>query len=264
MVWVAGHFGEWLQGLSRVSGGVVLVTLACPVRGAAVTLARSTPALVVDDPTGALGPGRAAAFMAALGMPAQGRIAVAPDLPPGCGAGMSTAALVALARAAGASGDRIAPACLTVEGAVDPLMLPAPDAVLWAPRAARILGPLPAPPAAEIVGGFWGPPLPTNPADTEFPAIDDLIAAWARGPDLPEAARLAQASAERTTALRGPADDPTAALAARIGALGWARAHTGSARALIFAPGAAPPGAEAALLGAGYAHVLRFATGGRR
>jgi hypothetical protein len=74
-------------------------------------------------------------------------------------------------------------------------------------------------------------------------------------------ARIASESSARTTALRGPGDDPTAALAARLGALGHARAHTGSARALIFPPGEAPARAEAALRAAGYSGILRFRTG---
>lgn len=93
--------------------------------------------------------------------------------------------------------------------------------------------------------------------------MDDLIGAWAAAPDLREAARLSSLSAERCTTLRGPADDPTPAFAARLGALGWARAHTGSARALIYPPGGVPDGAEAALRAAGYTHVLRFETGRR-
>jgi uncharacterized protein involved in propanediol utilization len=187
-----------------------------------------------------------------------------PDLPPGGGAGMSTAALVALARAVGADETRIAAACLAAEGAVDPLMLDAPDAVLWGSRSTRVLAGMPPPPRAEIVGGFWGPPERTDPADTRFSKVDDLIAAWATGPDVREAARIASLSAERCATLRGPAEDPTPALAARLGALGWVRAHTGSARGLVYPPGGVPEGAEEALRSAGYTHVLRFETGGRR
>lgn len=263
MVWVAGHFGEWLQGLIGPAGEVALVTVACPVRGAEVTV-RKAAELSVLDPSGALGADRAAAMLAALGLPTRLRVEVVADLPPGGGAGMSTAALVALARAAGAAEERIAAACLAVEGAVDPLMLPAPDGVLWASRAARMLQSLSPPPAAEILGAFWKEPAVTDPADRCFPAVDDLVAEWAGAPELRNAARLASLSAVRTSALRGPADDPTPALAARLGALGWARAHTGSARALIFAPGAAPKSGEAVLTGAGYSHALRFSTGVRR
>jgi uncharacterized protein involved in propanediol utilization len=261
MVWVAGHFGEWVQGLSA-GGKVVLVTLACPVRGASADVAAAS-ALAVDDPAGVVGRDRAATLLSVLGLPVRGRVSIAPDLPPGGGAGMSTAALVALARAAGGAEDRIAAACLAVEGAVDPLMMKTPDAVLWAPREARPLATMPCPPAADILGGFWGAPMATDPADVAFPCVDDLIEEWARGPDLGGAARLASLSAVRTTQARGPDGDPTPDLAARLGALGWARAHTGSARALIFAPGTIPDSAEAAMQAAGYAHVLQFASGGR-
>jgi hypothetical protein len=262
MAVVSGHFGEWVQGLSGPRGEVALVTLSCPVRGVAVTW-DDAPDLTVTDPAGLVDERRAGAFLRALGLPARGRIAVAPDLPPGGGAGMSTSAFVALARAAAAPEDRIAAACLAVEGAVDPLMMEAPDGVLWASRSARVLAEVPLPPKAELVGGFHGPPERTDPADWRFPPVDDLIDAWTRGPDLPEAARLASLSAARCTALRGPAGDPTPALAARLGALGWARAHTGPARALIFPPGRAPAGAEEALTAAGFTHILRFASGGR-
>jgi hypothetical protein len=262
MAYVAGHFGEWLQGRAGPRGEVALVTLACPVRGVSVTWELSGD-LAVTDASGLLDTGRTAAFLAAAGLPPLGRIGVAPDLPPGGGAGMSTAALVALGRAAGVAEDRIAAACLAAEGAVDPLMLDAPDAVLWSPRSARRLAGMPPPPRTGIVGGFWGPPEPTDPADLRFPVVDDLIARWAEGPDLGEAARIASLSAERCTALRGPSGDPTPALAVRLGALGWARAHTGSARALVYPPGRVPDGAEEALRAAGYTHVLRFETGGR-
>jgi hypothetical protein len=262
MAFVAGHFGEWLQGRAGPRGEVALVTLACPVRGVSVTREPSDD-LAVTDASGLLDARRAAAFLAAAGLPPLGRIGVTPDLPPGGGAGMSTAALVALGRAAGVAEDRIAAACLAAEGAVDPLMVDAPDTVLWSPRSARRLADMAPPPRAEIVGGFWGPPEPTDPADMRFPVVDDLIARWAVGPDLPEAARIAALSAERCTALRGPSADPTPDFAARLGALGWARAHTGSARALVYPPGGAPDGAEEALRSAGFTHVLRFTTGGR-
>lgn len=269
MVWVAGHFGEWLQG--QVAGHLALVTLACPSMGAAV-LARPAKALGLHDPDRVLGLARARVMLRALDLPLAGDFAVWADLPPGGGAGMSTAALVALARAAAPAdappptAARIAAACLRAEGAVDPLMLAAPDAVLWAPRRAEAIRPLPPPPRAAILGGFWGGPTPTDPADLAFPVIDDLIEEWQAGPDLATAARLASLSAARTTALRGPAGDPTAALAARLGALGWARAHTGSARALIFAPGAVPGMAAGAMTAtmtaAGFGPVIRFETGG--
>lgn len=261
MTFVAGHFGEWLQGRLGPGGDVALVTLACPDFGVHASRLPA-PELALHDPAGLVGLARAGCFLTDLGLDASHAIRLRADLPVGGGAGMSTAALVAMARACGAPEARIAPACLRLEGASDPLMLASPDQVLWAPRRAVSLHPLPPPPRAQIIGGFWGPPQRTDPLDLNFPDITDLIDAWTKAPDLPRAAQLATQSAVRTTALRGPAKDPTATLAARLGALGWARAHTGPARALIFAPDTAPPDTEQALAKAGLAHIVQFTTGG--
>ena len=187
-------------------------------------------------------------------------------MPLGAGAGASTACLVAAARVAGVEGapERLARACLAVEGASDPLMFDAPDRLLWASRRAEALRVLPPAPEAEIAGGFWGPPEATDPGDETFADIADLVEHWARAAargDLAAAAGIATESTRRCTALRGPGD-PMADLARELGALGIARAHTGSARALIFAPGRVPDGAEAALSEAGLDRVLRFRTGG--
>ncbi len=257
---VAGHFGEWLQGRVGPAGVVALVTLACPSRAVHATW-RDAPDLTLDQSAVLLDLPRARAFLRALGMPARGAIHLRADLPPGGGAGMSTAALVALARAAGASEARIASACLATEGASDPLMLAAPDQVLWASRAARVLATMPPPPEAEILGGFFGPMLRTEASDMGFPLVDDLVARWVSGPDLAQAAEIASLSAARCTALRGPLDDPTPGLARALGALGWARAHTGPARALIYPPGGVPDGAAEALGRAGLEGVFQFRTG---
>lgn len=262
MVFVAGHFGEWVQGCAGPARMVALVTLACPARGVHVDRTPA-PDLSLDDPSAVLPAARCRAFLHLLGCDPGHALTLRPDLPPGGGAGMSTAALVAVARACGADPARIADACLAVEGACDPLMLPQPDSVLWAPREGRVLAPLPAPPAANIIGGFFGPVIPTDPTDHNFPQVDDLLAEWSHGPSLTRAAALAAESARRTTALRGPAPDPTADLAQSLGALGWARAHTGSARALIFAPDHIPTHAEAALIKAGLTAPFVFQTGSR-
>ena len=262
MVFCAGHFGEWLQGRFGAAEDVALVTLACPVRGVHVTR-NPAPDLQLEDPSRVLTLGRCRDFLQELGCTTGHALSLHPDLPPGGGAGMSTAALVAVARACGADPARIAAACLAVEGACDPLMLPQPDWVLWAPRAAKPLCPLPPPPRATILGGFFGPVTPTDPTDHDFPVIDDLVADWAKAPSLADAARLATESAHRTTALRGPESDPTATLAADLGALGWARAHTGSARALIFAPEQRPPHAAQSMAEAGLTGAFVFQTGSR-
>lgn len=254
---VAGHFGEFLQGRLGASGPLALVTVPCPALG--VRMAEGAPA----EPL----PGRAAALLARLGLPAPATAPpLAAEMPPGGGAGSSTAALVVWARWAGWRGspEALAAACVAVEGASDPLMFPDPGRLLFAPREGRVLRRLPPLPRLEIVGGFLGPGRPTDPADTDFPDIADLIAPFAAAAAAGDPARLsalAAESARRTLARRGPADDPTAALAAELGAAGWLIAHTGSARGLIYAPGQVPPGAEARLAAAGLGQVLRFGIG---
>ncbi|ETX28282.1 hypothetical protein RISW2_09185, partial [Roseivivax isoporae LMG 25204] len=152
---VAGHFGEWLQGRLGPAGPLALVTLACPALAVRATWSERAGPFAIDQDPCVIDAGRARAFLAALGLPAAGRVTLRAAMPPGGGAGASTATLVALARAAGFDGPTaaLAAACLAAEGATDPLMQPQPDAHLWAPRAARCLGALPPPPAADIVGG---------------------------------------------------------------------------------------------------------------
>lgn len=264
---VTGHFGEFLQGRLGADGPLALVTVPCADLGVSVrrTCAAGTLTVEAGAPpcTGAEAAGR---LLAALGLPARGAYELRAEMPPGGGAGASTAALLALATAAGVSrgAGRLAKACLVAEGAVDPLMLRHPARHLWASRAARSLRRLPPLPSLEILGGFLGPPQRTDPSDEAFPDISDLVPAWiaaARDGDVAALARLASLSAERCTAMRGPSGDPTGALAAELGALGHLRAHTGSARGLIFAPGRVPDGAEARLRRAGLGQVLRFVTG---
>ena len=186
----------------------------------------------------------------------------------GAGTGASTAALVAVAQAVmGSAFDpgRVAEACVASEGASDPLMRPNPDRVLWASRQGRLVRETGAVQEADIVGGYWGDPLRTDAADTRFPDIEDLIEPWAdavRQGDLAGMAQVASASTRRTTALRGPEGDPSLALADELGALGVARAHTGSARAMIFAPGTVPAEAATRMREGGYGGVFQFRTGG--
>lgn len=250
---VAGHFGELVQGRLGPEGPVVVISLPCPV---AAVAARAG--------AGPLPPG-GAALLAALGLDGPGGLDWQATLPPGGGAGTSTAALVALARVAGWRGapEVLAAACVGAEGASDPLMFARPERLVFASRLGRVVGMLPAMAEVEVVGGFWGAEVATDPADDRFPDVADLVAAWPRAcATVAGLAGLAGESARRTLALRGPAGDPTARLAAGLGAAGWAIAHTGSARALIFAPGAVPEGAEARLAAEGFRHVLRFRAGG--
>lgn len=257
-VTVPGHFGEWLQGRLGPDGPVALVTVACT----------ALEARTVD------GPGDAPIFPDAVLRTFAEALGIAPDwpgirrdMPLGAGAGASTATLVTLARGAGFRGDAdtLAAACIAAEGASDPLMHANCDGLLWASRKGRVLRRLPPPPRVEIVGGFWGPPLPTRANDDRFADVSDLLDPWARACDKADAvaaARVASESSDRCGALRGPADDPAPALARSLGAAGYLRAHTGSARGLVFAPGQAPLHAGAALAEAGLTGILRFMTGG--
>jgi hypothetical protein len=252
---VPGHFGEWMQGRLGPEGPVALVTLCCPVLavrapGSGVRLTDLFPAP------------RLAAFAGALGISGDFP-GLECDMPLGAGAGASTACLVAAARASGFRGtpERLARACLAVEGASDPLMFAAPDRLLWASREARTLADLAPVPRAEIVGGYWGAPRRTDPEDDDFPDIADLVAAWRESGDLARLAALASEAARRADARRGPGN-PMAELARDLGALGHTRAYTGAARALVFAPGTVPEGIEVALSEAGLTGVLRFVTGG--
>lgn len=260
---VAGHFGELMQGRLGPDGPVCLVTLPCP---RPVVRARLMPGrgLSLHDPRGApVSPERARRFLGALGLRLAGRVILRTD-EPGLGAGVSTAMLVAIARLAGYAGPPavLARACVASEGASDPLMFSRPERLLWASRIGTTLATLPALPALDILGGFFGPAERTDPADDRFADVSDLAADWSRpGLDAGAAAALASESARRSLALRGPANDPTAHLARQSGALGWCLAHTGAARALIFAPGAIPAGAADRMRAAGLRGVRRFLVG---
>ena len=249
---IGGHFGELLQG--RVGGVLALVSLPCPELSVCVG-DRETPGLIDAA--------RAERLCSALGL---GLPDILPPLcatmPPGGGAGSSTAALVALARWLGWQGtpETLARACVAAEGASDPLMFPAPERLLFAPRQGRVLRALPPLPAFQVLGGFRGDGQRTDPDDHDFPAIDDLLPDWPG--DLPRMAALVTESARRTLAHRGPSGDPTETLARDLGALGWLIAHTGSARGLIFAPGPLPRHGAQALAEAGFHGILTF-PGGR-
>ncbi|MCU9849413.1 propanediol utilization protein [Defluviimonas sp. WL0024] len=265
---VAGHFGEFLQGRIGPGGPVALVTLPCPVL--AVT-ARHVPGpglAVHGAGQMLLGPARARRLLTALRCRLNGRVMLRATMPAGGGAGASTAALVALARLAGArSGPHdLARACVATEGASDPLMFDVPERLLWASRRAVVLDRLPPLPALDVVGGFYGPHRRTEARDMDFPDIADLIAPWraaAEAGDGAAVAALAAESARRTLAMRGPEGDPTEALARATGAAGFAIAHTGSARALLFRRGDMPEDIAATLRRAGLRGNVRFEVGGK-
>lgn len=248
---VAGHFGELLQGRLGPDGPVVLLTLPCPALG--VTAVRVVDRAGLSLRGGLVKPVPARRFLGRLRLRMPGCVALRPEAVPGGGAGMSTAALVALARLAGWRGDplRLARACVAAEGASDPLMLPDGGAMLWASREARVMRPMAPLEPCEIIGGFVGPPRRTDPCEGDFADISDLVARWRR--DLRVQAALAAESAARRWGAT-----PAAALAGELGALGWVAAHTGSAQGLIFAPGTVPHVATEALHEAGFSGVLRF------
>ncbi|MSU90465.1 propanediol utilization protein [Rhodobacteraceae bacterium 2CG4] len=260
---VAGHFGELLQG--RLHGEVVLITLPCPALAVRADWRPGGGDLRVEQPPG-LVPGPALRRLFALaGRAGGGRLRLQADMPPGAGAGASTAALLAVAQALGLpAGPEAAELCRQLEGASDPLMLPEPGQVLWASRRGRVVADLPPVPAFEVVGGFHGPPVPTDPEDAAFAEIADLLGDWraARG-DRARLAAIATESARRNHALHGGPDPaPLLRAARKHGALGVVAAHTGSARGLLFAPGGAPAAAVEALRAAGLAGVVRFTSPG--
>ena len=255
---VAGHFGELVQG-RLPSGEVALISLPCPA-----LWVEAGADLIVDHGPLLVGAARLTALCAALGLPLPvSAPRLSATMPPGGGAGSSTAALVATARALGFDGppEAMARACVLAEGASDPLMFSRAETLLFAPREGRVLAPLPALPRFEVLGGFLGPGLRTDPADLGFPPIGDLLDGWP-GADLDAMAARVTQSARRTLAMRGPGDDPSDALARDLGALGFVIAHTGSARGFLFAPGSVPEGGAAFLQRAGFAGILRFDAGG--
>lgn len=258
MTRVQGHFGEILQG--RVAGRVVLVTCPCPSfhAQAGVTPARGLSLYG----SRAVSLGRLRALLTGLGLPLHGRFTLRCTMPPGGGAGASTAGLLALARVVGVqpSAD-LMELIRCIEGASDPLVFAAPERMVWASREGRVMGLLPALPRFEVVGGFWGQGVKTDARDAHFPEVADLVDRLGSC-DRAGLAAVATASAQRCLGLRGPAGDPTEVLAGRLGALGMLIAHTGSARGLIYPPGMVPERAQADLRAAGFSRITRFSAGG--
>ncbi|WP_406870359.1 propanediol utilization protein [Thioclava sp. 'Guangxiensis'] len=268
---VAGHFGEFLQGRIGSTGPVALVSVPCPVLGVTLDV-RAAPTGHVHDPQRLLPAGALAQIQRMLRRPLRGAVRLGASMVAGAGCGASTAALTALIRhmAPALPASQIMRLCWKIEGASDPLAHAYPDCHLWASRQGESLGVLPAPPPMRLIGGLWGAPEPTRPQDQHFADISDLLPSWRaaclRG-DLAQVAALAAQSAARTTALRGPAADPTSGLACEVGALGYLRAHTGSARALVLPLSASRQQCDAIrdrLRAAGYGRVVEFTLGQRR
>lgn len=260
---LAGHLGELIQGRIGPAGPLALMTLPCPVLRM-LGQWRPGPFALYQPGRPVLSRRQVADLLQALGLPVTGRFTLRAEMPLGGGAGSSTAALVAVARLAGHPADArraLAQAAVGVEGASDPLMFPGPARLLWASRQGRVLSLLPPLPAFDVVGGFLGPAERTDPSDTRFADIEDLAAALPRALASAGAlAELASESARRALALRAErrAADPTGALAAELGALGYAIGHTGPARALLFAPGTVPARAREVLRCAGFRQIVSF------
>ena len=256
------HFGEWLQGRMGDAGPLALITLMPRSVSVWAKATRAQHPICRAVTHGAMDPQLLARFAAGLNTPLNTRVTLRLPFAPGLGTGMSTAGLLALAHLSGDfTPDDLAQACIAAEGASDPLMHPNPDRLLWASRQGRILAHLPPVPRAHLLTGFFGPARPTNRKDQDYDDISDLVTHWRRTTSLADKAALATQSAARCLARRGPANDPTPQLARDLGALGWATSHSGAARALIFAPGTAPPHGVAALREAGLRGVGLLATG---
>ncbi len=261
---MAGHFGELLQG--RLGDEVVLITLPCPALSVEAHWDPGGGSLEIDQPDDLLSSRIVSRLFELAKVPMRGRLHLRAEMPLGGGAGASTAAILALAKVLGHSGGPEAAAlCLDLEGATDPLMLPKPGQVLWSSRAGRVIETLPEVPAFDVVGGFHGPAVRTDPDDRAFAEVTDLIADWnlALG-DRTRLAAIATESARRNQTLRGgPSLTPLLDVARAHGALGIAAAHTGSARAVLFAPGDGDHvAAQAALRAAGLTGVIRFRSPG--
>lgn len=264
---VPGHFGEFLQGRLGRDGPVALVTLPCPVLAVQARWFPGPGFGLWQGPRPVLSRDIVRRLFAALGMgPPRGRLRLRAEMPPGGGAGASTAALLAVMRSVAGGhlpADVEAALCLSLEGATDPLMLARPERVLWGPRIGSVLATMPELPAFDVVGGFAGPGRRTDPSDTRFADISDLFAAWHRDSLRAALAWLATESARRNHALRGGPDPaPLIEAGRRLGALGVAVAHTGTAQALLFAPGMVPGAAVDRLRNLGLSGVIRFRTGG--
>ena len=155
---------------------MVLVTMLCRAHGVRARFTRGGALDLTQGKPAAVSLAQLRHLLEAAGENG-GSFTLSGNLPVGVGAGASTAALVALARAAGIAEDRLPSLCLAVEGATDPLMLPHPDRVIWASRLAQSKGALGAPPRADIIGGYFGEPIRTDAADSGFADIADLLPA---------------------------------------------------------------------------------------
>lgn len=262
---VFGHFGEWLQGRLGPDGPVVLVSMSCPEFWCEVQVKPSN-AFEILQTRQVLSENRIKECLDHLGVTDPVAVSLSGSIPIGAGLGASTASLAALIKAVKPTWDenKVTSTCLMIEGATDPLVFDQFDKILWASRKGQIVQNFSNPPKFEVIGGLWGDAETTDPHDDHFPDVYDLIPLWEKAAcekSLSITAALASESARRTTALRGPFNDPSEAVTTELNALGFTRAHTGSARGFLFAPGKVPAIAMDHLRGHGYTHLTRFLTG---
>jgi uncharacterized protein involved in propanediol utilization len=263
---VSGHFGEWLQGRLGPNGPLALISVPCPLFHCDVTV-EDAEVTSFQGHGITLKADQIEALFGCIDVLSPKRITVNSSIPVRAGLGASTASILGVLRALTNDAlfvEKTAEICVTVEGATDPLMHDQFDRLLWASRSATLVERLPAPPQYEFVGGLWGEGQATDPADLNFPDISDLVDDWRRAVESSaheKVAALATESAIRTTERRGPKGDPSQEIAREIGAMGYVRAHTGSARGFLFLPDQAPASVLTQLAEAGYTNTCRFVTG---
>lgn len=267
---IDGHFGEFLQGTLGPGGPVVLVTVPCPLVGVRAHIVRSGPFRLYGGADVGLTVSRARHMLERLGIPQPGASILKATYPAGYGTGVSTAAILALAKgaanAAGAadpSTGALAEACHAVEGATDPLMMTLPANWLWASRLGRPECALPPLPAMEIIGGISSRPARTDPKDQDYPDISDLVPQWSKAAEAGDVATLgalASTSASRCRIHRGM-PDVLGTLPNELGALGQVMAHSGALSGLIFRKGEVPHTAAQMLRERGLAKILKFRVG---
>lgn len=263
IVSVCGHFGEFIQGRLGVNEPIVLITVPSNQYKVKVIYTKGdfkveqkgthfyTSSVIFD-------------LVKTAKLSIHGNIHINLSMPEACGVGSSTATRVAVLRAIkpNISMKTLVDACIKHEGASDPIMYKVPERLLWAPRTGKVLKRMPKVPKISCIGGFYGSPLKTDPFDSKFPLIGDLIDLW----QLPKKtdkflAELCSESSERTIKYRKICDDPTKLIARKIGALGYSIAHTGNVRNFIFPFNRIPSSTEKMLADYGFRNIQQFSMG---
>lgn len=151
MTRISGHFGEILQGRLGPEGQSCW-SCPAPVLGAEAWVEPSASLSLWGSP--AVGRGRLVALLRGLGLPLRGRFVLRVQMPPGGGAGASTAGLLALARAVGA---RPSPGLMAlIRGIEGASIFVLPQAAGLGLSPGQVLGHLRPCRAFQVLGGFWG------------------------------------------------------------------------------------------------------------